>query len=71
MNNKNELLISVANWIEHTDEERDGTFSCGLPRIDTNQYFEYCTFDISCSSCPFWINPEMEKLCDTLLEYEK
>ena len=71
MNNKNELLISVANWIEYSDTERDGTFSCGLPTIEKDFYKEYCTFDISCSSCPFWINPEMEKLCDTLLEYAK
>ena len=71
MNNKNELLISVANWIEHTDEERDVTLSCGLFILEIDQYYEYCTIDLACDSCPFWINPEMEKLCDTLLEYTK
>lgn len=71
MNNKNELLISVTNWIEHSDTERDGTFSCGLRTLEEDQYFEYCTNDLACDSCPFWINPEMETLCDTLLEYAK
>ena len=71
MNNKNELLISVTNWIEHTDEERHDTYSCGLPTLDRNQYFEYCKPDLACDSCPFWITPAMETLCDTLLEYVK
>jgi hypothetical protein len=71
MNNKNELLISVANWIEQSNEIRNGTFSCGLASLERNQYNEYCAEYLICDVCPFWINPGMETLCDTLLEYSK
>ena len=71
MSNKNNLLISIINWIDQSDTERDGTFSCGLASLHKDQYHEYCVRNLTCDVCPFWINQEREKLYDVLHEYMK
>ena len=68
-NNKNNLLISIINWIDQSDIERDGTFSCGLATLAKDQYHEYCIKALACDKCPFWINQGREELYDVLHEY--